>query len=236
MRVVKKQFIDNLGGIAMKFAERLQELRKSNGLSQEQLAEKLNVSRQAVSKWESGQGYPEMEKTLQLCDLFNVGLDYLMRDTIVDGNNSMHGESKNIYKIFVGKLVNIFLKDKEFQGLYQVAVTAVNDRYVLFEEKSKMGVLKIFDIKSISDTDADKRKLEKMQPIITKEMLDDDNPYQQFVGKCCNIRLKCNTLFTTAQGFYHAEISSVTEDGIIVAQKEKMSAIKISDVLMIIES
>lgn len=64
----------------MKFSEKLQSLRKGKGLSQEKLAELLDVSRQAVSKWESGQTYPEIEKLIILCDLFEITLDELVRD------------------------------------------------------------------------------------------------------------------------------------------------------------
>ncbi|WP_435790305.1 helix-turn-helix domain-containing protein [Clostridium sp.] len=64
----------------MGFSERLQLLRKEKGLSQEQLAELLNVSRQSVSKWESGQTYPETDKLIILSDLFEITLDYLLRD------------------------------------------------------------------------------------------------------------------------------------------------------------
>ena len=54
----------------MSFGENLQFYRKRKDITQEQLAEQLDVSRQTVSKWESGSSYPEMEKILQLCDLF----------------------------------------------------------------------------------------------------------------------------------------------------------------------
>lgn len=54
----------------MGFAENLQSLRKMKGMSQEQLAEKLDVSRQAVSKYESGNGYPETEKLIAICEIF----------------------------------------------------------------------------------------------------------------------------------------------------------------------
>ena len=66
--------------IKLGFSERLQLLRKEKGLSQEQLAELLNVSRQSVSKWESGQTYPETDKLIILSDLFEITLDYLLRD------------------------------------------------------------------------------------------------------------------------------------------------------------
>ena len=63
----------------MSLSENLQFLRARQGLTQEQLAERLDVSRQSVSKWESGMTYPEMETLLRLCDLFGTDLDTLLR-------------------------------------------------------------------------------------------------------------------------------------------------------------
>lgn len=64
----------------MTFGEKLKILRKQNGYSQEVLAELLNVSRQAVSKWESNRGIPEIEKLLQISNMFGVTLDYLLKE------------------------------------------------------------------------------------------------------------------------------------------------------------
>ena len=63
----------------MSFGENLQFYRKRKDITQEQLAEQLDVSRQTVSKWESDSSYPEMEKILQLCDLFECPMDILIR-------------------------------------------------------------------------------------------------------------------------------------------------------------
>ena len=62
----------------MSFAENLKQIRKERNLSQEDLAELLDVSRQAVSKWEQGEGYPEAEKLLLLSKQLNISLDSLM--------------------------------------------------------------------------------------------------------------------------------------------------------------
>lgn len=64
----------------MIFSEKLSVLRKNKGLTQEGLAEKINVSRQAVAKWESGQAYPDISNLIQISDLMNVTVDYLVRD------------------------------------------------------------------------------------------------------------------------------------------------------------
>lgn len=66
----------------MSFSDNLQALRRRDGVTQEQLAERLEVSRQSVSKWESGASYPETEKLLIMCDLFGTDLDSLMRGDI----------------------------------------------------------------------------------------------------------------------------------------------------------
>lgn len=65
----------------MEFKEKLQLLRRDRKLSQEDVAEKLNVSRQAVAKWENGQALPDIENLIILSDLFKVTLDALIKDT-----------------------------------------------------------------------------------------------------------------------------------------------------------
>lgn len=66
----------------MTFGENLQFLRKRAGLTQEDLAEKMEVSRQSVSKWESNSAYPEMDAILRLCDRFGVDMDTLLRGDV----------------------------------------------------------------------------------------------------------------------------------------------------------
>ena len=68
----------------MDFSERLLTLRKEMDLTQEQLAEKMNVSRQSISKWESGQAVPELEKIIALSTSFDVTTDYLLKPSEVD--------------------------------------------------------------------------------------------------------------------------------------------------------
>ena len=63
----------------MSFGENLQFYRKKENITQEQLAERLGVSRQTISKWEADSSYPEMEKILQLCDMFGCTMDVLLR-------------------------------------------------------------------------------------------------------------------------------------------------------------
>ena len=69
------------GKVKMTFAEKLYQIRRESGMSQEQLAAALGVSRQSVSKWEAGASMPELSKILQLSELFMVTTDYLLKES-----------------------------------------------------------------------------------------------------------------------------------------------------------
>ena len=71
----------------MTIAEKLQTLRRTKGMSQEQLAEQLNVSRQAISKWELGESMPDTENVITLSKLFGVSIDYLLNDEFQSDND-----------------------------------------------------------------------------------------------------------------------------------------------------
>ena len=68
----------------MDVSEKILQLRKANGFTQEELAEKLNVSRQSVSKWESGQSVPELEKLVALSEIFQVSTDHMLKPSELD--------------------------------------------------------------------------------------------------------------------------------------------------------
>lgn len=70
----------------MTLGEKLLDLRKKLGLSQEEVAEKLNVSRQTISKWETGQTVPELFKVKLLSELYNVSYDYLISSSQISGD------------------------------------------------------------------------------------------------------------------------------------------------------
>lgn len=77
----------------MKFEENLVRLRKEEGLSQEQLAEKLGVSRQAVSRWEAGETTPDLLNLLGICNVFDVSADSLIRDECEIANPPSNAEA-----------------------------------------------------------------------------------------------------------------------------------------------
>lgn len=68
----------------MNFSEKLKEIRKNEGLSQEQLAEKIGVSRQAITKWETGKGLPDVENMVIIAEIFKTTLDELLRDSAAE--------------------------------------------------------------------------------------------------------------------------------------------------------
>lgn len=71
--------------LKMEFYNKLYNLRKQKGLSQEELANRLNVSRQTISKWEVGDSTPDMEKLIAISDLFEISLDELVLDKATSG-------------------------------------------------------------------------------------------------------------------------------------------------------
>lgn len=103
------------------FADNLKKIRKENNLSQEQLADKLGVSRQSVSKWESSAAYPEMDKVLQLCKMFNLNVDELLNQNIKELKEEKESVNKvnnyvNSFLDYITKTVKLFIsmsfKDK----------------------------------------------------------------------------------------------------------------------------
>lgn len=90
----------------MRFCDKLAKLRKNNNMSQEQLAEAMNVSRQSISKWESGNVYPDMDKLLQLCKILDCKLDELMDDGAI--KDSPKTNEKNIFKKVLNTVANIY--------------------------------------------------------------------------------------------------------------------------------
>ena len=106
----------------MRFCDKLPKLRKENNLSQELLAEKLGLSRQAISKWESGSSYPDMEKMLEMCKILNCTLEDLLDDGAISNNQNSSNNKFNFtnyvhdFLNFVTKIYNMFcamsFKDK----------------------------------------------------------------------------------------------------------------------------
>ena len=115
----------------MKFGDKLIVLRKKNGLSQEELAEKLGVSRQSVSKWESNNTYPETDKIVQICNLFECSMDDLINDKVTDVEGSLRKNKNNLNEVwdslleFITKTINMFSHMKFTSGLRCIIEIAI---------------------------------------------------------------------------------------------------------------
>lgn len=128
----------------MTFAEKILELRVQNGYSQEFLAEKLGVSRQAVSKWELGITLPETDKLVAISDLFNVSIDYLLKEKI----QSVHNEED------LDRLVLRFLGSaQDMDSASKELVDIMRDGVIDDEERGRIdAVIEMLDgISSIID-------------------------------------------------------------------------------------
>lgn len=104
----------------MILADKIIRLRKKNGWSQEELAEKMNVSRQAVSKWEGAQTIPDLDKILQLGELFGVTTDYLLKDEIEDEEFTNDASDSIVRKISIEE-ANQYLNQRK-RASWQIAI------------------------------------------------------------------------------------------------------------------
>lgn len=110
----------------MKLSEKITELRKANGMTQEELAEKCNVSRQAISKWEADIALPETEKLLLFGEIFHVSLDVLLKDELalseVRGVHSCGGNAlcEKKTEIYEGTLIKESVTDDSIVDLLKV--------------------------------------------------------------------------------------------------------------------
>ena len=97
----------------MNISQKILLQRKKKGISQEDLANALNVSRQAVSKWESSQSVPDMDKIVALSSYFNITTDYLLKDEIETIDGADNYSSKNVDM----QMLNKELSENDFQNI-----------------------------------------------------------------------------------------------------------------------
>ncbi len=115
----------------MSFAENLKQLRKERNLTQEDLAELLDVSRQAVSKWEQGEGYPETEKLLLLSKQLNISLDTLMSTGIT--SEPIHGNQQGTGSIVItSPHENVIATCRSIQASQKMSKGKHAPQYALF--------------------------------------------------------------------------------------------------------
>lgn len=129
------------------FGEKLFKLRKQKGLSQEALAETLGTTRQAISKWENGQGFPETEKLLMIGNIFEVSIDYLLKDAVEHnkGNEDGYYVSRETAEGFLLST----RKSAKHIGLGFSLFTLAFEPYLIFGQDSVVGLLLIISIATL---------------------------------------------------------------------------------------
>ena len=140
----------------MTFADKLKELRKQKGISQEQLAEKIYVSRQAITKWESGNGIPDIENLIAISSLFNESLDSLLSEekSLISKHEFLY-ESRTEYDLDSPKKIDLRVglaheviiektKDEKIQVLAasnKLCYIAQQVKVKIVEDKKRMDVI-----------------------------------------------------------------------------------------------
>lgn len=119
----------------MTIGEKISKLRKDQNLTQEQFAEILKVSRQAVSKWERDEAYPDTEKLIRIGKIFDCSLDYLLKDEIeqMDVNLSAAKEDAGYDKLRAGVLTYL-----SFPPIFGWIVGIVSLKFQISHAKNKM--------------------------------------------------------------------------------------------------
>ena len=188
----------------MRFSEKLMNLRKSKGMSQEELAGKLNVTRQTVSKWELDQTAPDMNKLIEISKLFGISLDELTNNIEISSPESSYKESsieKNNKKIsirifIVGLVISIilcgigFVKQKQAEKINE---QAYNDAYASSQANVDKANKRLSEI--ISELNSLKEQINNMEI------------------ELANMRNERQKIFTEDRGFsnrYYAKDNEIT--------------------------
>lgn len=111
-----------------KLGENLKRIRKEHNLSQEEFAEDLNVSRQAVSKWESNISYPDMDKILLICEKYNLNIDELFNQNYKEVKENK--DSKKAFNIYINNILEYINKLLSF-----ISSLSFKDKIKLFIEE-----------------------------------------------------------------------------------------------------
>lgn len=121
----------------MGFSEKILKLRMRNGLSQEALADKLMVSRQAVSKWESGVTLPETEKLITISNMFGVSLDFLLKEDM--NSKGRTGSTENLDRVILRFLGSA----QDIDDVSKTLIDIIQDGVIDNEERKKLDEIMV---------------------------------------------------------------------------------------------
>ncbi len=131
----------------MRLHEKISIIRKMNNLTQEEFAEELGVSRQALSKWETGASVPDIQMLLKIADYYNVTLDQLARDdfdlliTQVSQNNLKETKTDTDFCIqnYLGKVCDVSMNSFRYSVLRNVLIVGISGNMVAFVKRGRYG-------------------------------------------------------------------------------------------------
>lgn len=205
----------------MEFGEKLFKLRKESGFSQETLAEKLNTSRQAISKWENGQGFPETEKLLMIGNIFDVSIDYLLKDSVK--NNERNEEGYYVSREMAEGFLLSTQKTAKHIGLGFGLFALAFEPYLIIGKNSMFGVLLIIVIATLGVISFATLGFEQGQyAILRKEILLFDSTYfKELTGRYEGFKRKYSGIMVIgagllAMGFLAFALEKKLEMGILV--------------------
>ncbi|MFB1051485.1 helix-turn-helix domain-containing protein [Paraliobacillus sp. JSM ZJ581] len=181
------------------FGEKLFKLRKEKGFSQETLAEKLNTSRQAISKWENGQGFPETEKLLMIGNIFEVSIDYLLKDS-VENNEEKEGYyvSREMAEAFLLSTQKTARHIALGFGLFTLAF----EPYFILGKNSVLGVFLIIVIAALGIVSFATLGFDQGQYTVLKKevLLFDSNYFKELAGRYENFKGKYSVMMVIGAG------------------------------------
>ena len=158
----------------MEFGEKIQKLRNENNWTQEQLAEKLYVSRTAVSKWESNKGYPNIDSLKDIAKLFNKTIDELLSsEEIIENTSNIKRTNNLIYGLLdIISVLFIFLPlyaQKTQSFVYSVSLISTNDisNFIKISYILILSILSLIGIAELIMNFIDNKKIKRIVNIIS---------------------------------------------------------------------
>ncbi|MBU3187282.1 helix-turn-helix domain-containing protein [Clostridium estertheticum] len=211
----------------MNFSEKLQSLRRIKGYSQEFLAEKCGVSRQAISKWETGIAYPEMDKLICLSKIYDVTIDYLVKDKFQEKGKINEEIKKSDYSQYIGKFCDLTMKSLIKTTYRNVKIISCDQEYVFFIRKGKKGLANKKFVHSVMV------KNRKHEHSVEKDITYGINLLKNMMGKC-NIYANPNGYFGGAT-YLLAEIKAVEGNTLKASVGKHECSININEISSIFE-
>lgn len=211
----------------MTIGEKIKQARKNRGMTQEQLAEKMIVSRAAVAKWENGNGVPDIENLKKLSQVFGMSIDELM-DHSVRTNTKENDTKQEYYKTYIGKKCNIEMIDWN-DGIVDSYLVNQDERFVYYatvgKKNTKVGALAKRYIKKI-EVSAKKEKV----AVDISDFAEIKREY--FCNKSADVYLEdkhfLSGILGKATELLNVDIQDVTEEWLILVTDMEIEINKIT--------